>query len=149
MNLNFYAAGADDVEVILKMQQDFYAIDDYNFQKEAAKEALKAFLNNANYGKLWLILENGQTIGYAALTLGYSFEYKGRDAFLDELYVLPEYRSKGIGTKTVEFVAEKAKEMGVKAIHLEVEIHNEAGRALYRSFDFQDHNRVLMTRWLI
>ncbi|MBK7870188.1 MAG: GNAT family N-acetyltransferase [Saprospiraceae bacterium] len=149
MNLNFFAAGMDDVELILKMQQDFYAIDDYNFNRDAAKEALRIFLNNSNYGKIWLIMGNGQNVGYVALTLGFSFEFKGRDAFLDELYVLPEYRSNGIGTKTVEFVAEKAKEMGVKAIHLEVEIHNEAGRALYRSFDFQDHNRVLMTRWLV
>ncbi|HMO39426.1 MAG TPA: GNAT family N-acetyltransferase [Saprospiraceae bacterium] len=148
MNLQFYAAGTDDIDAILQMQQDFYAIDQYNFDKQAAKEALRVFLDNANYGKLWLIMYNGQLAGYVALTLGYSFEFKGRDAFLDELYVLPEHRGNGLGTKAVEFVAEKAREMGVKAIHLEVEAHNEAGRALYRNFDFQDHNRILMTRWL-
>lgn len=148
MNLNFFAAGIDDIEQILKMQQDFYAVDNYNFNRDDAKEALRTFLDNSNFGKLWLIMGNGQAVGYAALTLGYSFEFKGRDAFLDELYVIPEFRGNGIGTKAVEFVAEKAKEMGVKAIHLEVEAHNEAGKALYRSFDFQDHNRILMTRWL-
>ncbi len=148
MNLNFFAAGMDDIEQILKMQQDFYAIDNYNFNRDTAKEALRTFLDNSHFGKLWLIMGNGKPVGYAALTLGYSFEFKGRDAFLDELYVIPEFRGNGIATKTVEFVAEKAKEMGVKAIHLEVEAHNEAGKALYRSFDFQDHNRILMTRWL-
>lgn len=148
MNLNFFAAGIDDIETIMDMQRDFYAIDAYAFDKEAAKEALEIFINDARYGKLWLIMADGKLAGYVVLTLGYSFEFKGRDAFLDELYVLPEFRGNGIGSKTVEFVAEKAKEMEIKAIHLEVEMHNEAGKALYRNFHFQDHNRILMTRWL-
>lgn len=148
MNLNFFAAGKDDIDQIMEMQRDFYAIDAYNFDQQSAKLALQKFIEDSRYGKLWLITTGGKVVGYAALTLGFSFEFKGVDAFLDELFVLPEYRNQEIGTQTVEFVAEQAKTMGVKAIHLEVEAHNEAGRALYRSFDFQDHNRILMTRWL-
>lgn len=148
MNLNFFAAGEDDIDQILEMQRDFYAIDDYNFDQQTAKQALHKFIEDARYGKLWLITTGGKVVGYTALTLGFSFEFKGVDAFLDELYVLPEFRKQGIGAKTIEFVAQQAKEMGVKAIHLEVELHNEAGRALYRNFDFQDHSRILMTRWL-
>ncbi len=148
MTLNFFAAGTDDIDVILKMQQDFYSDSNYSFEPVVAKENLRMFIEDSHLGKLWLIMANGKIAGYAVLTLGFSFEFKGRDAFLDELYVLPEYRNNGIGRQTIEFIAEKAREMGVKAIHLEVEADNKAGRALYRNFDFQDHKRILMTKWL-
>ncbi len=148
INPQFYAAEADDIGVISSMQKDFYAIDNYNFQEETAREALRIFLNEPLYGKLWLIVAKGKTIGYMALTLGYSFEFKGRDAFLDELYILPEFRGHSIGSRAVDFVAEQAKTMGVKAIHLEVELHNEAGLSLYRRYGFKEHNRMLMTRWV-
>jgi len=35
-------------------------------------------------GRVWLIQYQGQVIGYVILTLGYSLEYGGRDAFIDE-----------------------------------------------------------------
>lgn len=148
MNPQFFAASKDDIELILQLQEAFYAIDGYDFDRVASAEALRVFIDTPSFGKLWLIMVNGQPAGYAALTLGYSFEYKGKDAFLDELYLLPEYRGNDIGALTVEFAAEQAKLMGVKAIHLEVELHNEAGISLYRRYGFQDHNRVLMTRWV-
>jgi ribosomal protein S18 acetylase RimI-like enzyme len=148
MNPQFYVAGTDDIDTILQLQKDFYAIDQYDFNPETAREALLVFIKNANYGKLWLILLNGKVAGYLALTLGYSFEFKGRDAFLDELYLKPEFRGKQLGAKAVDFAAEQAKTMGVKAIHLEVEQHNTAGLSLYRRYGFQDHNRMLMTRWV-
>lgn len=148
MNPLFFAASKDDVDLILELQEAFYAIDGYNFDRVTGAEALRIFIDTPAYGKLWLIMVNGQPAGYAALTLGYSFEYKGRDAFLDELYLKPEYRGNDIGAKAVDFVTEQAKAIGVKAIHLEVELHNEAGISLYRRYGFQDHNRTLMTRWV-
>lgn len=148
MNPHFFAAGKDDIDLILEMQEEYYALDNYTFNREMAKEALRIFINDASYGKLWLIFINNQTAGYAALTLGYSFEFGGKDAFLDELYLRADYRHQGIGAAAVDFVAEQAKSMGVKAIHLEVEIQNESGISLYRRYGFQDHKRMLMTRWV-
>jgi diamine N-acetyltransferase len=148
MTPHFFAASKDDIEQILQLQEAFYAIDSYDFDRATAMEALRFFINDANYGKLWLIMVNGQLAGYAALTLGYSFEFKGRDAFLDELYLMPEYRGNDIGARAVDFVTEQAKAMGVKAIHLEVEINNDRGISLYRRYGFQDHRRMLMTRWV-
>jgi len=40
------------------------------------------------------------------------------------------------------------REAGVTALHLEVEAHREAARALYHRFGFEAHGRQLMTKWL-
>jgi len=61
------------------------------------------------------------------LAFGFSFEYKGRDAFIDELFLKEAYRKKGIGGQTMRFVEQQAKELGVHAIHLEVEKSNRTG----------------------
>lgn len=39
-------------------------------------------------------------------------------------------------------------EMGVAALHLEVERHRETARRLYERAGFTDHDRTLMTKYL-
>ncbi len=145
MNPQFFVAGKDDIETILQLQQEFYGIEN---QRDTAKEVLRTLIDNAIYGKLWLIVIAGKAAGYMILTLGYSFELKGKNAFLDELYLQPQYRDNGIETGAIDFLAVQAKYMGAKAIHLQVDMQNEAGIALYHRYGFQEHKRMLMTRWV-
>jgi ribosomal protein S18 acetylase RimI-like enzyme len=82
------------------------------------------------------------------LTLGYSFEFRGRDAFVDELYIEPEFRRRGLGRRAMEFLEERARALGVNAVHLEVDRGNDAAAELYRRAGYADQGRFLMTKWL-
>lgn len=84
--------------------------------------------------------------GYIVLTLSFSFEYHGKDAFIDELYVEPRYRRQGIGRRAVEFVEQRARELGAQAIQLEVGAGNDPALGLYRRTSYEDHRRRLMTK---
>lgn len=86
--------------------------------------------------------------GYVILTLDYSFEYRGRDAFIDELYIEPEFRRRGLGARAMEFVEQRARAMGVNALHLEVDRENEPALELYKKSQYADQQRYLMTKWL-
>lgn len=145
MNPQFFVAGADDIETILQLQQEFYDIETY---RDTAKEVLRTLIDNAMYGKVWLILIGGQVSGYIILTLGFSFELKGKHAFLDELYLRTPYRNNGIEERAIEFLATQAKTLGIKAIHLQVAAQNESNITLYNHYGFQDQQRILMTRWV-
>lgn len=145
MNPQFFVAGKDDIEAILELQQEFYGIENH---RDTAKEVLSTLIENAIYGKVWLIMINGKVSGYMILTFGYSFELKGKNAFLDELYLKPDFRDKGIEERAIDFLASQAKITDIKAIHLQVDLHNEANIALYHRYGFQHHQRVLMTRWV-
>ena len=83
-------------------------------------------------------------MGYVILTFVFSFEYKGRIAFLDELYISAKARGKGMGKKTVDFIHEQALDLAINIIYLEVEGHNTIAQKLYLSKDFVVHNRKLM-----
>lgn len=148
MQISFRAAKQTDIEWLLAAMSEFYAIDEYAFNETIARPALETFIDDARLGGLWLIESEGQAIGYVALTYGYSFEFHGRDAFVDELFIAAEHRGRGIGSQAMEFIEEQCRAAGVAALHLEVERANSAGLALYRKSGFKDHDRLLMTKWI-
>jgi GNAT superfamily N-acetyltransferase len=147
--IRFHLAGHADVVLLLDFMQQFYAIDHYAFDEHIARTTLQTFIVDPSLGRLWLIDEGTQPVGYVAVTFGYSFEYHGRDAFIDELFLLASHRNRGIGTLALQFVQQACQELGVKALHLEVEQANHAAQALYHKMGFASYeHRYLMTRWI-
>jgi ribosomal protein S18 acetylase RimI-like enzyme len=118
------------------------------FDEREVASAWAQFFSSVEFGRAWLFYAGDELAGYVILTLGYSFEYRGRDAFVDELYVEGRFRGRGLGRQVMEFVEARARERGVNAVHLEVDRGNEAALALYRRSGYANHGRYLMTKWL-
>lgn len=92
----------------------------------------------------WIVRSAGEAIGYVAITLGYSIEYGGRDGFIDELYLVPEARGRGWGRCLLDFACAEAKRLGIKTLHLEVELGNDRAARLYGGAGFEQTGRRLM-----
>jgi ribosomal protein S18 acetylase RimI-like enzyme len=118
------------------------------FDESAARSAFRQFLSLPAFGRIWLIYHGPALFGYIILTIGFSFEFPGHDAFIDELYIVPAHRRRGLGREAMAFVEQEAREMGVNAIHLEVDCGNDPALELYRRTGYQDRHRLLMTKWL-
>lgn len=118
------------------------------FDESAARAAFRQFLSLPAFGRVWLLFDGTALVGYIILTLGFSFEFHGHDAIIDELYIDPAHRRRGFGRQAVAFVEQKAREMGVRAVHLEVDRGNDPALELYRRTGYVDHARFLMTKWL-
>jgi ribosomal protein S18 acetylase RimI-like enzyme len=118
------------------------------FDESAARAAFRQFLSLPAFGRVWLLCENTKPAGYIILTLGFSFEFHGHDAFIDELYVELAYRRRGYGRQAIDFIEKKAGEIDVHALHLEVDHGNDPAIELYRRAGYVDHQRHLMTKWL-
>jgi ribosomal protein S18 acetylase RimI-like enzyme len=142
--IEFHALTAPDIELIVPMMQDFYAIDNYPIEPETTKKLFKTFIDNPDLGSCWLISHDEIIVGYVILTYIYSFEHQGRIAFLDELYLNKNARGKGIAKVALKFVHNQARQNNLKIIYLEIETHNEVAKNLYLSNDFMIHNRQLM-----
>lgn len=133
-----------DIDTIVTMMKAFYAIDNYPIDKEKSKTLFQEFISNEDLGKSWLILSDEETVGYVILTFVFSFEYQGKIAFLDELYLNEKARGKGIGSQAVTFVLEQSKKLSLQLIYLEIENHNQNAQKLYIASGFELHNRKLM-----
>ena len=87
-------------------------------------------------------------VGYIVLCFGYSLEWLGRDAFVDEFYLREEYRGRGWGRATMAFVEEAARDAGVRALHLEVVRENVAALKIYSKMGFQEHESTFLSKWI-
>jgi GNAT superfamily N-acetyltransferase len=148
--IRFEAGRQEHADAVLSMMR---ALEDADpgpapFDEQLRRRNWVAFVADSSLGKAWIICEGERAIGYVVLTLGFSFEYGGRDAFLDELYVDEKYRGRGIGRQTMEFVEAQARELGVNALHLEATRGNEPAIELYRRVGYFMHERFLMTKRL-
>lgn len=146
MNIQINTIARDEIDTLLSMMKNFYAIDNYEYNAEIGKKTALELIENKQLGRLYIIKENLDYVGYIALTFGFSFEYNGRDALIDELYIEENWRNKGIGKLAIEFIVQQTKQLGVNAIHLEVEQHNKSAYELYRKSGFKENDRILMTK---
>jgi ribosomal protein S18 acetylase RimI-like enzyme len=142
----FRQATDDDSDAILEMMRRYYEEEGYPFVKDVARTTLKTLNSDDRLGKLWVADMEGKVAGYVAVTLGFSLEFGGMDAFLDEIYIDEPFRGQGLGKAAAELAVGYCRGIGVKALHLEVEPHRTAARRLYERMGFENHDRELMTR---
>jgi ribosomal protein S18 acetylase RimI-like enzyme len=114
--------------------------------RAVARAAFQELLADPALGRVWILTDRGQPAGYGVLTFGYSLEYGGRDAFVDDLFVRPGHRDRGLGSAGLEAMIEASRQHRVRAVHLEVGFDNAGAQALYARFGFVDHGRQLLTR---
>lgn len=148
MEAIFTLADTSHANLLIDFMQKFYAREHLRFDEPAARRALQQILSDRAFGVVHLVSSRNEVIGYIVVTFGFSLEFHGRDAFLDELYLREEYRGKGIGKASLEFVEALCRREGIKALHLEVERRNRKAQGLYRQAGYQDHDRYLLTKWL-
>lgn len=96
-------------------------------------------------GFLILARDNGQIIGVAYIATILSAEHCGLVGWLEELYVTPSYRSRGVGTALVNAVLDRAHKVGMVAIDLEVDASHRRVEALYQRLGFRPLER---SRWV-
>jgi diamine N-acetyltransferase len=144
----FRLAVESDAGTLLRFMREYYAFDGHGFEEQKARVALLDLLRDPGLGRAWLILDGAGAVGYVVLCFGYSLEWLGRDAFVDELYLLEEYRRRGWGRKTMEFLEEQARTAGVRTLHLEVVRQNTAALEIYRKLGFAKHESTFLSKWI-
>lgn len=149
MPITFRIARRDDIDSLLALQRPYYEADGYAFSPTTAKAAFEGLIDEPSLGRLWVALDEELVVGYLAVTLGFSLEYGGRDAFIDELVFAESHRGLGLGARALELAEQFAREQDVRALHLEVERDLDGARRLYERAGFIDQDRFLMTRRLV
>ncbi len=149
--IRFEPARLEHADLFVSMMRSLEGADPGTtpFDEHRRRMIFAEFVKDQTFGRAWLIVAGEEPVGYVVLTVSFSFEYRGCDAFIDELYVEPEFRGRGIGRRAMEFLEGAARELGVNAVHLEVSRDNDAALELYRRAGYVDHGRYLMTKWLI
>jgi len=95
-------------------------------------------------GRIVLFSEAGLLRGYALLIPFWSNEFGGTLLFVDEMFVIPKARNRGIGGSFFRFLDEE-KPFDAVAVALEVSPSNAAARRLYESLGFSHRENSVLT----
>ena len=139
------AATLNDLDTVEDLMRQFYRHFKYHFREPGQRQLIERFITTEYLGSMWLIEVAQRAVGYAAMTYGYSFEFGGRDAFVDELFVIPELRGQGHGAAALLALQGRAAELGLIAIHLQTESYNQRAKRMYESVGFTDLSRSTLT----
>ncbi len=137
-----------EIETAAELVRSFYTEFGFPFDPVIIRSCLEELSASPDLGRLFFLQHDEKTVGFILITFGFSLEYHGRDAFIDELFVLPEFRNRGLGAAVIEYAVQFCKSEGIKAIHLEVRNNNPSALRLYRRLNFILHDSVLATRKL-
>jgi ribosomal protein S18 acetylase RimI-like enzyme len=143
-----FEAGEPDVAELIAMMAAFYAELGESFDAERAERALRDLLEDPSHGVAWVFRVEGRAAGYLVVTHGYSLEFAGRLAVVDEVYTVPEMRGQGLGAQALVLAEKHCRRRGISALRLEVHRENRRALALYERHGYEAHDRYLMTKWL-
>jgi GNAT superfamily N-acetyltransferase len=141
-------AGPGDEDLLVELMREFYAVEHLPFDEEVVRTGLRMILADPRYGFIQIVQAEGRAAGYMVLTFGFSLEFHGRNALLDELYVREEFRGRGLGRASLDRAEEICRGEGIRALRLEVDRVNIRAREIYRKAGYKDHDRYLLTKWL-
>lgn len=143
------AATLDDEPALLALLEAFYREEHLALDPARARRSIHELLTTPALGGIFLIAPPpAPPVGYLVLTFGFSLEFGGRFALLDELYVAPSCRGRGWGRLALAFAETWSRAQGASALRLELNHANTYARALYLKTGFVDDRRDLFTRRL-
>lgn len=144
-----HKAMPEDADRILPLMAAFHAEEGTETDDNHRRGALAPLLDGSPLGECFIIGPRMAPIGYVVITYGWSIEFGGKDAFVDEVYLRPKVRGRGLGSEVLLAVGRYLADQGILAVHLEVDHDNQTAIAMYQKTGFEIRGRYgLMTRRL-
>ncbi|UWP89975.1 GNAT family N-acetyltransferase [Aliiroseovarius crassostreae] len=142
-------ATLEDLDRLTHLVAGFHAESGIEQDEATRHEALVPLLQGSPHGAIWMIGPRSAPVGYIAVSFGWSIEFGGLDAFVDEFYVRERVRGRGMGSEAMMALARALAGQGIKAMNLEVDTDNQRARTLYERIGFSSRDRYhLMARIL-
>jgi hypothetical protein len=137
----------EHLEKLLAMVTAFHEEAGIALSPDARRAGVAPLLDGIPHGVAYLIGPPRSPIGYIIITFGWSLEFGGMDGFIDELYIRPGVRGRGVASETLQSLPRALGDAGLTALHLEVDTSNDSARRLYTRAGFvKRENYQLMTR---
>ena len=131
--------GQEDKERYIEMAKDFYSSEAVyqNVPELHFADTFNELMTSDQYVSGYMIEHGNNIAGYALVAKTYSQEAGGIVLWIDELYILPEYRGCGLGHEFFAYVQDDMPR-DVKRLRLEVEDCNTKAISLYKKLGFKD-----------
>ena len=128
----------EDREDYIRFSTEFYnsSAVDKPVPREHFEQGFDEMMRSDVYVQGYMLVCDGNNVGYCVTMKTYSVEAGGITIWIDELFVLAEYRSKGLGRELFKYIEENG-DKKLRRIRLEVELENGRAISLYKKMGFE------------
>ncbi|HZY47310.1 MAG TPA: GNAT family N-acetyltransferase [Candidatus Bathyarchaeia archaeon] len=138
-------ARVSDRKEIEQLVSEYHASENLVPVKERIAWAIDLQLRRKSPGLLLAARDRDRIIGLALAVLTPSAEL-GRVLTVNDFFVRPDQRRRGVGRQLVEELVERSKTLKVDLISLEVLHENAIAASFWRAMGFKPADRYLFTR---
>lgn len=128
----------EDREDYIRFSTEFYnsSAVDKPVPREHFEQGFDEMMRSDVYVQGYMLVCDGNNVGYCVTMKTYSVEAGGITIWIDELFVLEENRSKGLGRELFKYIEENG-DKKLRRIRLEVELENGRAISLYKKMGFE------------
>ena len=144
MSRTLRLADPENLEVVMRLVTAFHAEEGIEQDAATREAALRPLLEGSPFGAVYLIGPARAPLGYVIVTFGWSVEFGGMDGFVDEIYIRPAVRGRGIASEVLIELPKALAAAGLTALHLEVDRENETAQRLYTRTGFRSRERYML-----
>ena len=129
----------EDADYVLAMMLDLYMSPAviHKPDTKTLKRNIDACLAKETPVFGYVFTVNGDIVGYSMVVESFSTEYGVPCIWIEDLYIKPKYRRRGIGQAYMEFIKNKYPTNKYR-IRLEVEANNEDAKRFYNNAGMSD-----------
>ena len=131
-------AAPDDAETVARMLHDFNV--EFGTPTPGADFLTSRVGDLLVSGDVTVVLGGEEPFGLAVLRFRPSLWSNGTDAYLEELYVVPDHRGEGVGGAIMSAVLDLSRERGATDMQIGVDEPDVDTRRFYERLGFRNHD---------
>lgn len=126
----------EDTEQVAEMMRVFYSSPALltNGSEEIFRNDIEACVGSNPYLEGYVFEEEHRIAGYAMIAKSFSTEFGRHCIWIEDLYLCPEFRGRGIGTMFFAFIENKYPD---SVMRLEVESENKKAISVYGTCGYE------------
>jgi GNAT superfamily N-acetyltransferase len=130
-------ARPDDLPKLLPLVEAYHDHIGRPSNADHRAAALAPLLEGNPLGVVYLIGPRIAPIGYVVISFGWSVEYGGMIGTVDEVFLRPSVRGRGIGHEVLSELPKALSDAGLKALHVRIPTDDEAAQRFYSRLHFK------------
>jgi GNAT superfamily N-acetyltransferase len=137
MTADIQPVAQGDIPALLPLVEQYWIFEDIDgFDAGRVGRELERVCADPRLGSAWIARTRDRAVGYLLAVYVFSLEHLGLTAEIDEFFVLPSARGKGIGDGLLRLAEAEFGRRGCTNVALQLGKGNEAARVFYRAHGY-------------
>jgi GNAT superfamily N-acetyltransferase len=128
-----------DVSALLPLVEQYWLFEDVaGFDTARVGRELERAVADPKLANGWIAFARGEPVGYLLAVYVFSLEHLGLTAEIDEFFVVPSARGKGVGDALLKLAEVEFVRRGCTNVALQLGKGNDGARTFYRARGYAD-----------